>query len=112
MLRHDSFCNASVFVIKNAWSKLSIQWQEPIPYPRNPELSAQTIDDETRLRVERYDRERLAVWKSVETVLLKFSPRHKIFTVGANTRNTRLAIEPPNMAVSYTHLTLPTIYSV
>src|SRR5712691_1200784 len=97
MLRRDSCCNASVFVIKNSWGKLPIQWQEPIPCPRNTELPAQTIDDETRLRVEWYDRERLAVRKSVKTVLLKFSPRHKILTVGANTRDASLAIESPNM---------------
>src|SRR5215510_10717028 len=97
VLRHDSCCNASVFVVKNAWGKLPIQWQEPISCPRNMELPAQTIDDETRLRVERYDRERLAVRKSVKTVLLQFSPGHKILTVGANTRDTSLAIESPNM---------------
>ena len=56
MLRHDSFCNASIFVVKNPWGKLPIQWQEPIPCPRNTELSAQTIDDETSLRVKGYDR--------------------------------------------------------
>src|SRR5262249_39974070 len=53
--------------------------------------------DETSLRVEWYDRERLAVRKSVKTVLLQFSPRHKILTVDANTRDTYLAIESPNM---------------
>ena len=78
MLRHDSFCNASIFAVKNPWGKLPIQWQEPIPCPRNTELSAQTIDDETSLRVKGYDRERLAVRKSVKAVLLEFSPRHKI----------------------------------
>src|SRR5215468_6359416 len=97
MLRRDRCCNASVFMVKNAWGKLPIQWQEPIPCPRNTQLPAQTIDDETRLRVERYDRERLAVRKAVETMLLQFSPRHKILAVGANTRHTYLAVEPPNM---------------
>src|SRR5262245_15861442 len=97
LLRHDSGGYAAVFVIKNARGKLRMQWQEPIPCPRNTQLPAQTIYDETRLRVERYDRERLAVRKAVETMLLQFSPRHKILAVGANTRHTYLAIEPPNM---------------
>src|SRR5215813_6780999 len=96
VLRHDSGCNSSVFVVENAWGKLPIQRQEPIPCPRNTELPAQTIDDETSLRVEWYDRERLAMRESVKTVLLKFSPRHKILTVGANTRDTSLTIESPN----------------